>query len=302
MYNEYKVSFKSQFTNLGSLNVFRVGRQQCPKNFHRGFEYRDFFLLHYVIAGKGLYYVDNTKYQVEKGQAFLIYPHTWIDYRADAEDPWEYCWVGFNGADARLLMDSTMFRPDKPVAFFGDNRIQDLILNIYNSRGAKSHSVLMMTSRLYELISFLVEIAHKEFPSSPRDAEYVEKARIYIDERYNDHHLSVVGISQHLGLSRSRLFRAFKKILGISPLQYLTEQRIREACVLLARTEMPISEIAYRVGFENSLYFSKVFREKIRQTPSSYRRNPSSPSSSLEKIPTMLSAEKSSIRREIRGL
>lgn len=59
-----------------------------------------------------------------------------IDYQADAADPWEFCWVGFNGNDARLLMNATGFTPQNPVITLKDpERMEELLMNIYRCRG-----------------------------------------------------------------------------------------------------------------------------------------------------------------------
>ena len=59
--------------------------------------------------------------------------------------------------------------------------------------------------------------------------------------------------------------------MGKSPKEYLTEYRIKQACRLLKETDLSISAIAYSVGFENNLYFSKAFKKQKGLSPSEYR-------------------------------
>ena len=68
----------------------------------------------------------------------------------------------------------------------------------------------------------------------------------------------------HTGISRSYLFRAFQAYQKQSPKEYLTEYRIRQACHLLRETGLSVASIAYSVGFEDNLYFSKAFKEDAR--------------------------------------
>lgn len=58
-----------------------------------------------------------------------------------------------------------------------------------------------------------------------------------------------------------------------SPKEYLTEYRIKQACRLLRETTLSVSAIAYSVGFENNLYFSKAFRKQKGKSPSEYRES-----------------------------
>ena len=54
-YPSYKLSFKNQFRTMASLTVYRTGRQQCPSGYSRGEEIRDFYLIHYVMHGCGVF-------------------------------------------------------------------------------------------------------------------------------------------------------------------------------------------------------------------------------------------------------
>ena len=84
------------------------------------------------MEGRGVYTLNGRQHPVHKGQAFLIYPSMPIDYQADPVDPWEYCWVGFNGNDARILMNAAGFSPQNPVITLkGPERMVELLMNIY---------------------------------------------------------------------------------------------------------------------------------------------------------------------------
>ena len=74
------------------------------------------------------------------------------------------------------------------------------------------------------------------------------------------------------GLSRRTLERRFRKATGRSPISYVQQLRIREARRLLERTTMPIDEIGFVVGYENTAFFRRVFQRTTRLPPGSYRR------------------------------
>lgn len=271
---EYKYSFKNQFRTMASMSVYRTGHQQCSGGYHRGREIRDFYLIHFVMEGKGVYTLNGTPHPVRKGQAFLIYPSFPIDYQADMEDPWEFCWVGFNGNDARVLMNATGFTPQTPVITLNDpQHMEDLLMNIYQYRGHKAHEIISMTSKLYELIAFLIQEAGDELdPQSRSGIEHVQRACDFIASHYQES-ISINDIAEYTGICRSRLYRVFKTHLSISPQQYLTEFRIREACNLMVRRKFTIKEIAYAVGFNDPLYFSTVFKKTLGKTPKEYMKD-----------------------------
>ncbi|MGI5174291.1 AraC family transcriptional regulator [Treponema sp. OMZ 840] len=272
----YKNSFKNLFSGMSSLTVYRSGQQRCDSGFHRGFEVRPFYLLHYIIDGCGTYFIEKKTFPVLQGQAFLIFPGTKIDYRADFNTPWEYCWVGFNGADAQLLVSAAGFSIEKPVVSFSDTTIKNMIIDIYKSRGNQSHKIIMMTAKLYTLLSYMIEQAHKNFPASSSDIIQFKKACTMIEKEYM-HPLTIAEIADRVGISRSGLYRAFISNCSASPSRYLTEYRIRTACILLTSTDLPIKEISYRVGIIDPMYFARIFKSTMSKSPREYRKNPISP-------------------------
>jgi len=74
------------------------------------------------------------------------------------------------------------------------------------------------------------------------------------------------------GLRRRTLERRFRKATGRSPISYVQQLRIREARRLLERTTMPIDEIGFVVGYENTAFFRHLFQRTTRLHPGSYRR------------------------------
>ena len=82
-------------------------------------------------------------------------------------------------------------------------------------------------------------------------------------------------IANFLNIERTYLYRLFKDITGTSPQEYLLDYRIRRACSLLKDTKLPVSDIARSVGYDDSLYFSRLFKQKKGRTPTQYRKEKS---------------------------
>ena len=79
---------------------------------------------------------------------------------------------------------------------------------------------------------------------------------------------SIDDIAKAVGVSRSHLYRVFMGSVSQSPIDYLTNYRINEACYLLRNSQLSIAEIAVSVGFFDQFYFSRVFK-KIKGVPPS---------------------------------
>lgn len=74
------------------------------------------------------------------------------------------------------------------------------------------------------------------------------------------------------GMSRRSFIRTFENAMGTSPIKYLINIRIQEACRLLRTTDRTITDIAYEVGFSDSNYFSRQFRSTLGVSPRQYRQ------------------------------
>lgn len=219
MANIYKQSFKQSYTDNVELSIFNCGSQLCEPGYTWGPGVRDHYLIHYVVSGKGTYCVNDTVYTLRTGDVFLAKPSQLIVYSADKEDPWEYYWVGFNGACANKLVLQMPFRDDMPVhSCRNTDRIKKAIYNIFLSRGPEQKNEVMMVGYLYLFIAELMQEALELAPHPANtSSQYVINAIKYIQFNYF-HDISIDDIAKAVGVSRSHLYRVFMSNVGQSPL------------------------------------------------------------------------------------
>lgn len=271
MQKNYKNSYKVTEKELVSLSVYNVGFQKCNSLYQWGPGVRDHYLIHYIISGKGTYHVNGESIFLSAGDSFLVYPNTEVTYRADNDMPWEYAWVGFTGSDASTILQATDFRKSVPYIRstpYGED-IHRQILHIYDARGNEFEHAVEMTGRLYTMLAlFMHGSTNNEIKNSSNS--YVQKGIEFISSNYS-YPITVEDIASYVGLSRSHLFRSFQTVLGLSPKEYLTDFRIKQACFLLEHSNLSVTAIANSVGFDNGLYFSKTFHKKKGIPPKEYR-------------------------------
>lgn len=274
----FKHSLYSPLLENVGMNIYNSGYQQCSGGHSWGPAVRDYYLIHLVVSGKGIYTVGSEEYLIEAGSAFIIKPQTRVSYCADENDPWEYCWVGFNGADASRLVDLTAFEEDNPVIKFSEDDARQLkkcILSLYTNFGTSAEQETMTVSKLFEMFSLIMKAAPQKHAESSAARVYVKNAIKYIQRNFSSN-IDVADIAAHIGLSRSHLYRIFMGSLSLSPNEYLTQYRINQACLLLRTSGLSVGEIASSVGFEDQLYFSRVFKKIKGVPPSHYVREISS--------------------------
>ena len=271
MPDTFKYSYKAKSPKSFSLAVTNTGYQQCDSGYGWGPGVRDHFLIHHIVKGKGRYLCGSQTYELRTGDTFLIYPNAEVAYYADEKDPWEYYWVGFNGAEVISLLKETAFTPNCPVSHtdFG-GRLQNVLSEIYHAHGMSNYHAVRMTGLLYQFFSLLLEfMPNTELPSSDAGRSYARHAAEFIAYNYSQP-IDVEDIAANVGISRSHLYRVFMKQFSLSPTQYLTEFRINRARSLLEDSNLSIAAVANSVGFEDQLYFSKVFKKVTGMAPSAY--------------------------------
>ncbi len=268
----YKNSYKVSEKELVSLSVYNVGFQKCTPGYQWGPGIRDHYLIHYIISGEGNYLVGGKSYALNAGDAFLVYPNTEITYLADRKNPWEYAWVGFTGSDASIILQATDFSQENPVipkTPLGES-IRRQILHIYDARGNGLEHAVEMTGRLYTMLSLFMQSSSRK-KTAGTASSYVQKGIEFITANYS-YPVTVEDIADYVGISRSHLFRSFQNVLHVSPKEYLTSFRMKQACYLLEHSDLSITAIANSIGFDNGLYFSKIFHQFKHISPREYRK------------------------------
>ena len=136
MADVYKQSFKQNYTNNIELSIFNCGLERCAPGQTWGPGIRDHYLIHLVVSGKGTFEVGGKTFEVVPGDLFFARPSQLIRYSADEQQPWEYSWVGFNGACAHKLAAQLPFTDTAPVHHTQDPEgMRAALTNIYSSRG-----------------------------------------------------------------------------------------------------------------------------------------------------------------------
>jgi signal transduction histidine kinase/ligand-binding sensor domain-containing protein/CheY-like chemotaxis protein len=106
-------------------------------------------------------------------------------------------------------------------------------------------------------------------PPNNQDREFLHQLTELVDEHYNDPNFTIADLAQLLGISRSMLHLKMKKIVQISASEFIKNKRMDRAVRLLDEGHT-IAEVAYKVGFNDPNYFSKVFKKHFKVLPSEY--------------------------------
>lgn len=227
------------------LNPLIAGREACAPGHSFGPAVREYFLLHYVRRGHGAFHARGQVYAVAPGQAFLIRPGEVTLYRADDQDPWEYCWIGFNGQLASRFSQL-------PAVF----SVPEGLLQLPEE--ATQGAEFWFAAQLFLLYRQL--LAADVHPQG-----HVQKVENLIRSAYMQE-LRVEAIARDLNLDRRYLTRLFRQHTGLSIQQYLMQVRLEAAKRHLA-LGCSVQETARLCGWEDPSNFSRFYKKHTGHSP-----------------------------------
>jgi AraC-like DNA-binding protein len=137
---------------------------------------------------------------------------------------------------------------------------------------------VMATTSLLRLATFLSRCYSQSHNPKNKSLLRIAETIAHIERHYSDP-ISLDELIEMSGMSRRNFLRSFESTMGYSPIKYLIRIRVRQACKLLEREDLPITQIAMQVGFSDSNYFSRQFRTLVGTTPRNYRKRNRSPQS-----------------------
>ncbi len=254
MYPVYLFHYVFNTHRFQDLNPLTVGEQACPPSYCVGPIARNYVLIHYVLKGRGILYTRGSQYTVEAGQAFLICPNETVTYIADAQNPWQYQWIDFDGD---LSKDFSTLPPVFP-----------LHESIFQRAFSRANSNLTSD---YHFVSVLFQLYDALFYTEPYINQHVSKIENYIRLHFM-HGIRIGELAAQMNLDRSYLSRLFKKKTGRSIQEYLMQVRLEEAVNYL-KNGYSVSETAAFCGYENVKNFSRMFKKFHGISPTSLKQN-----------------------------
>ncbi|MBP2170262.1 AraC family transcriptional regulator of arabinose operon [Erwinia toletana] len=254
------------------LNIFQFGHEVCHSGHSFGPAVRQHYLLHYVINGTGRFFTERGSYQINPGEAFLIYPHEITTYSADKRQPWEYMWIEFDGLIVARTFESCGLSRDNPVysaaADGGQPEAFHYLQQILAQETAQSLRIAGLTCLFLDALQ-----ANAACPVVTRPAadDPLEKAIHWMERNYHEN-ITISDIAACCRVDRSYLSRLFKARFGYGPKHYLILLRMNVATSLLVDARLPIKVIAFSVGYRDQMQFSRVFRQIWQMSPGEWRR------------------------------
>jgi AraC-like DNA-binding protein len=257
-----------QFEIPKNLIIFlRKQTREIRKEMH--FHHRFVLIVNLETSGKVV--VDSRIFQFEPGKALLIFPHQFHHYLDIASSSVTWLFITFE------IYDSSPLEPLRNILLDVTDScflyLKDLIDNYVDSDATRKKSriqIFLMTGIiLNELIKTCTKgTTRKTIPKST----LIDRVNGYIWNNI-EKKIKLEDVAAHFSLSESHLRYLFRKKMGISIGIYIKQLRINRARSFLLSSNLNISEIAYRCGYDSLYTFSRAFRKSTGQSPLSYKKS-----------------------------
>lgn len=248
---------------FNDINPVECGREECAPKQAWGPVAKDWYVLHFVVYGKGKFTTERGTFDLSAGEIFIIKPHEITYYEADESEPWEYAWISFYSKTAlpkSLVYNDKLHAPWLEGCFFEAISRPDSLENV---RGYEE----FLVAKIWELISI---VKRHEEPHAISQGSYVKRALSIIESEFQTD-ITAQKIAERISLDRSYFTKIFTEATKVSPGKYLHKYRMNKAAQMLRSKPYLISVVASSVGFPDVFSFSRAFKQQFGVSPGKYK-------------------------------
>lgn len=180
----------------------------------------------------------------------------------------EFIWLHFSGANTSDFLEEILRKSGMVFHPANAERIvmqmTKILELLHEYETIEEHAA---STRIYSILCSLLYSNSIDETCNP----VITKAQKYLREHLSEN-ISVPTLASHCHLSSSQFTRLFKLYTGQSPHEYTMNLRINKAKILLVETDLPVTEVASRVGYDYSTSFEAAFKKKVGLTPRTFRQ------------------------------
>lgn len=227
----------------------------------------------YITDGLGVFETRKGCYKINGGSVIILRKGEWHRYKPTKEIGWTEYYIGFNGKLADFFLQEQHELRDLQVVALGDQEVLiDTFHKIFDLANNESPCFQQIASGLIiKLLGYILALEKQKSFVGDNVKMIVQEICMYIREHVEEK-FNFEDLVQKYDISCSHLRKMFRQYTGKSPHQYYLDMKIIRAKELIVNTRMSVKEIAINLGFESIHYFSRLFKSKVGQSPSDFRK------------------------------
>lgn len=218
-----------------------------------------------VESGRGRLHTASRIADLESGDIFFIFAS--VPYAIESVEDFRYIYISFIGTRANAIMENLKISPQSCV-FKGFERLIPVWESGFDTKN--SYTDIMSEGILLYTFSVLGNTLYAEEAEKNVPASAAQRVKEYIDDKFSNSYLSVQTIANDLKYNRKYISHTFKKAFGTGISEYLMVIRVQHACALMDGGMRHVKEIAALCGYNDPMYFSKVFKKRTGVAPTEY--------------------------------
>ena len=255
----------------------RPNTNQHPRILHSHAHHLELLL---ICSGSSSFMIHNGRKELREGDLVIYNAGVVHDDLTDPDTNIEYYCIAVGDLRIPGLRENAMTQDDddcvRPAGKHFDV-MRELCRMMFRSLSeddsdAENFCQGLLTALLTRALTVIGEKEDAK-PLRPEDEDHLgRRIKEYIDQHYQEP-LTLQEIGTRLNVSPYYMAHVFKRASGYSPIQYLLRRRLGEAQTLLISSDLSITEIAGRVGFDTQNYFNAQFTKHVGVPPKQYREN-----------------------------
>lgn len=234
------------------------------------------YILNLTLKGQGQIFDGKETYHCNPGDV-LLFPPNKIQYygRSSNSDNWHYRWIYFRprtywGHWLKWHSRKNFIGFISLDSAASKSEFEELFSSIEQTHQSGRKLADELAMNLLERLLLRCVEQDQQNPEWVQDPRIIQSCQYITSNLANP--LTIDEIAHHVCLSASRLTHLFREEVGVNILSWREEQRMIRAKLLLEITQDTIGSIGRRIGYEDQLYFSRVFRKQVGVSPSKYRQ------------------------------
>ncbi len=254
--------------------ITEAGHFYAEKEYSITRDEHDSFLLLFSVNGSGQVTTGETVISLPANHAVIIDCHKFHEYHSES-DTWEFIWIHLKGQCASALFN--ILYPlevcSVNVRDFKTFR-QDISSLIYKVQKNDVMNSTEISFEIHNLFNTLIKDTIKSENSSKKKEHIADIDTVveFIKNHYSEP-ISIEDMISNIHISKYHFIRLFRRIMGTTPYNYLTNYRINIAKTMLRSSNKSIAEIAEECGFLDTSNFITQFKKNTDQKPTQYRRD-----------------------------
>lgn len=232
------------------------------------------YTVQYIMSGSGFITYEGQRYEMKAGDMFYLLAAPGISYGTNPDDPFTKIWM--NGSGTFWEMSFRAFGFEAPFGIIStDDRVIEYFHKAFDvAEESEENRVAGMTA-LTAILNVMYDYKNGNLTVGEAGKSISDMATEI--KRYIDIYLTTVkDISEIAGrfdISARTVYSKFRNAYGVTPSEYITENRLELAKELLSDLTVSVADVSERSGFSSASYFCKQFSKKYGISPQKYRKN-----------------------------